>query len=147
MDYLHIWNFILDPFGAISALSRKQTAALTGLFGSLLVVALAFLMMIIVGCTPAPPNGDLATATRPSLVTIPPTLTSDELPIEEFMALLTTAGADVVNNGRTEQGLFPVEDIDLWHLAINGANVNVYAFADATAPSAITSHPADMSSQ
>jgi hypothetical protein len=46
----------------------------------------------------------------------------------------------VVNNGRTEQGLFPGDNIALWHLDINNINVNVFEFSDAAAREAISNN-------
>ena len=67
-----------------------------------------------------------------------PTSTAEPTAVNQFIASLTAAGATVVNNGRSEQGLFPGDDIKLWHLTINGTDVNVFEFTDITARQAIS---------
>lgn len=82
---------------------------------------------------------DAATAISPTTLPLP-TQTADQSPIDPLITSLTAAGATVVNNGRTEQGLFPVEGIGLWHLTVNDTNVNVYEFSDTAAREAVSSN-------
>jgi hypothetical protein len=65
-------------------------------------------------------------------------VTADSSVIDPLIALLTAAGADVTNNGRTTQGLFPGDNIYLWQLTINGVNVNVFEFRDTAARQAVS---------
>jgi len=101
-------------------------------------------MLCLIGCTasptPAQPTTD-DTATAVSPTTLPlPTQTADQSPIDPLITSLTAAGATVVNNGRTEQDLFPAKGIGLWHLTVNGTSVNVYEFSDTAAREAVSSN-------
>lgn len=60
--------------------------------------------------------------------------------VNQLITSLTAAGATVVNNGRTEQGLFPGEGIDLWHLTVNDTIVNVYEFGETAAREAVSNN-------
>jgi putative hemolysin len=82
---------------------------------------------------------DAATAISPTTLPLP-TQTADQSPIDPLITSLTAAGATVVNNGRTEQGLFPVEGIGLWHLTVNDTNVNVYEFSDTATRETVSSN-------
>jgi hypothetical protein len=93
-----------------------------------------------VQATPTTENGAVTNATVFPTPSFSPTLTADPTSVNQLIALFTAAGADVVNNGLTEQGLFPAEGIGLWHLTVNGATVNVYEFGDAAAREAVSSN-------
>jgi hypothetical protein len=101
-------------------------------------------MLCLIGCTASPTPAQPTTddpATTVSPTTLPlPTQTADQSPIDPLITSLTAAGATVVNNGRTEQGLFPAEGIGLWHLTVNGTSVDVYEFSDTAAREAVSSN-------
>ncbi|HRQ41592.1 MAG TPA: hypothetical protein PLD25_27040 [Chloroflexota bacterium] len=110
----------------------------------------AFLITIsfsLAACVPADATRDSSEvgATGPATTAVSsttpplPTQTADQSPIDTLIASLTAAGAAVVNNGRSGQGLFPVEGIGLWHLTVNDTNVNVYEFSDVAARDAVSS--------
>ncbi len=111
-------------------------------------LALLFSLLLLAACgtgadsstqaTPTTENtrvNDVAAFPTPSPS---PTLTADPTSVNQLIASFTTAGAAVVNNGRTEQGVFPGDDIKLWHLTIAGADVNVFEFSDTAARQAIS---------
>lgn len=108
------------------------------------------LMLLCLGaaCAPSGPGAELVTreAAGPAgtavFPTSPPLLTgtSKQSSVDSLIASLSAAGATVMNNGRTEQGLFPGEEIDLWHLVVNEAPVKVYAFTDAPVREAVSRH-------
>ncbi|MCL4266702.1 MAG: hypothetical protein KJ069_26220 [Anaerolineae bacterium] len=108
-------------------------------------VLLLTLFFLVAACTPTNPTGDVVsvTASRPAetdtataattdvSTAIPTTPIANESAFDQLIASLSDSGATVVNNGRApDQGLFPGDNITLWHLSVNGINVNVFEFSD-----------------
>ncbi|NIP25201.1 MAG: hypothetical protein GWO38_15635, partial [Phycisphaerae bacterium] len=95
-------------------------------FSQLFVITTYLLMLTACTSESTAPVGRATPTTADS-----PTLeTADSDVVDSLIASLTDAGADVMNDGRTSQGLFPGDDIFLWHLTVNGANVKVFEFLD-----------------
>jgi hypothetical protein len=115
-----------------------------------LTLALLFLPFLLAACgtgadssaRATPTTGDATVTDVAVSPTRPPSpgISADPSSVNRLIASLTAAGATVVNHGRTEQGLFPVEGIGLWHLTVDDAIVNVYEFGDAAAREAISSN-------
>jgi len=99
------------------------------------IYILAFLLLSA-ACVPSDPASEAVETTRPvaTAVAIPTLLPT----IGQFFGDLTAAGATVLHNGRTEQDLFPAEDIGFWHLIVNDTNINVYEFRDTPAREAVS---------
>jgi len=66
-----------------------------------------------------------------------PTSTNVSTSVNQLITSFTAAGAEVVNKGRSEQGLFSGEGIGLWHLTVDEAIVNVYEFSSVAAREAV----------
>lgn len=113
-------------------------------------LTLLFSLFLLAACSTdvgsvvqAPPTTENSTVTDVDILPTPAlsaTVAAESTTVNQLITSITTAGATVVNNGRTEQGLFPVEGIGLWHLTVNGATVNVYEFGDTAAREAASSH-------
>ena len=99
-------------------------------------IFLLIFIFLLMACAPADEAVDVARPTATAVT--PPTTEFPANTLDQLIADLTAAGVTVVNNGRTEQGIFPNDDIDLWHLQINDESVNIFAFTDATARAAIS---------
>lgn len=67
-----------------------------------------------------------------------PTSTAVPTSVNQLAASFTAAGAGVVNNGHSEQGLFSGEGTGLWHLTVDEAIVNVYEFSSIAAREAVS---------
>jgi hypothetical protein len=117
------------------------------------MIKLSFALLVtffflLTGCAPADSARDSVSVetTRPAPTVVSPSTlplpiqTTDQPPLDLLITTLTAAGATVINNGRSEQGLFPGEGIGLWHLTVNDAIVNVYEFSDATAREAVSNN-------
>jgi hypothetical protein len=93
------------------------------------VLLFAFLMCIV-ACAPTDQTADSVSVetVRPTATAVAPTPALSA--INQLINDFTAAGATVVNNGRTEQGLFPGDNIGLWHVSINEVDVNVFEFSD-----------------
>lgn len=66
--------------------------------------------------------------------------TADQSSVDPLITSLLDAGATVINNGRSEQDLFSVEAVGLWHLTVNDANVDAYEFSDTAAREAVSNN-------
>ena len=127
----------------MSKLNRILTLPLVAfclplLFSLLLLAACSTGAVTVTQATPTIENtkaNDVVSFPTPSPS---PTSTADPASVNQLIASFTTAGAAVVNNGRTEQGVFPGDDNKLWHLTIAGADVNVFEFSDTAARQAIS---------
>ncbi|MBX3057421.1 MAG: hypothetical protein KF770_13215 [Anaerolineae bacterium] len=95
---------------------------------------------------PAETDTATATATATAVSTVvstatPATPIAEKTVVDQIIASLSTSGATVENDGRApEQSLFPGDDMTLWHLSINGINVNVFEFSDTAARQAVSDH-------
>lgn len=93
---------------------------------------------------PSPASSTAATATATAVATvvstaIPATPTAEKAVVDQLIASLGTSGATVENNGRVPaQDLFPGENITLWHLSVNGNNINVFEFSDTAVREAVS---------
>jgi hypothetical protein len=114
--------------------------------------ALLFLLFFLAACgtgagsstrtIPATENTPVTDADVAVLPTLSPAPTATDVStsVNQLITSFATAGSEVVNNGRSAQGLFPGEGIGLWHLTVNEATVNVYEFSTAAAREAVSSN-------
>jgi hypothetical protein len=102
-----------------------------------LFVKIAFLLLLA-ACRPESKEPILRpTSTMAVTPTVEVVVPSN---VNSLIGSLTDAGAEVVNDGRTGQGLFPDHDIFLWHLNVDGFKVNVFEFRDSAAREAVSNN-------
>lgn len=94
------------------------------------------LLFLLAACRPESTGTELRTTpTKPAAPTLEAAVPSV---VDSLIASLTDSGADVMNDGRTSQDLFPGDDIFLWHLTVDGSKVNVFEFRDSAARQAVS---------
>ena len=95
-------------------------------------IVFMLLFVWMVACTSSTPQGG-SVATEPTRLpetAVPIPTTNPISAIDQLATLLTTAGANVVNNGRIQQGLFPGTNAILWRLSVDGVIVNAFEFTN-----------------